>query len=322
MYTGAAPVSSDALVTERPDALVVEGLTRRFGGRVAVDDLRVRVKEGDVYGFLGPNGAGKTTAIRCMLGLIGRDAGHVRVFGEADPVRQRAHVGAMVETPAFHPWMSGRDNLRRAVAYSGVPAGKVDVDGALARVGLQGREKDRVGTYSLGMKQRLGIARALVGEPRLLLLDEPTNGLDPRGMKEVRDLLLDLARRDRLTIFLSSHLLHEVEQLCSRVGIIDHGKLVAEGTPTELADRLRGSGEEIEVGSSDLLALGAALRGIGGVTLVGDGDAGRLRVRLEGIDAAGLNRALIAAAVPVSALVPIVHRLEDLFLSLTSHEVT
>jgi ABC-type multidrug transport system ATPase subunit len=322
MYTGAGPVSSDALVTERPDALVVEGLTRRFGGRVAVDDLRVRVREGDVYGFLGPNGAGKTTAIRCMLGLIGRDAGHVRVFGEADPVRQRAHVGAMVETPAFHPWMSGRDNVRRAVAYSGVPAAKVDVDAALARVGLQGRENDRVGTYSLGMKQRLGIARALVGEPRLLLLDEPTNGLDPRGMKEVRDLLLDLARRDRLTIFLSSHLLHEVEQLCSRVGIIDHGKLVAEGTPTELADRLRGGGEEVEVGSSDLTGLGAALRAIPGVTVVGDGEGGRLKLRLDGIDAAGLNRKLLDAGVPVSALVPIVHRLEDLFLSLTSQEVT
>jgi len=197
------------------EALVTEGLTRRYGARTSLDALTVRVLEGDVYGFLGPNGAGKTTAIRCILGLIRADAGSVTIFGERDPVRQRAHVGAMVETPAFHGWMTGRQNLERAVAFAGQGT-KEDIDRALSQVGLLGRDGEKVQGYSLGMRQRLGIARTLVGRPRLLILDGPTNGLGPRGMREVRDLLSQLARDARLTIFISSHLLAEIEQLCSR----------------------------------------------------------------------------------------------------------
>ena len=146
-------------------ALETVGLTRTFGARRAVSELSLRVSEGDIYGFLGPNGAGKTTAIRCMLGLLRMDSGTVQIFGESNPVRQRAHVGALVETPAFHPWMSGLDNLRRAAAFAG-RGSPADIMTVLEWVGLRGREKDRVRSYSLGMRQRLGIARALLGRPR------------------------------------------------------------------------------------------------------------------------------------------------------------
>ena len=216
-------------------ALQTDGLTRRFGSRTAVDRVSLRVEEGDIYGFLGPNGAGKTTAIRCILGLIRRDAGEVRIFGEAHPVRQRRGVGAVVETPAFHLGLSGRANLLRAAAYAGAPAG--DVERVLALTGLADRAGDRVRAYSLGMRQRLGIARALLGRPRLLVLDEPTNGLDPRGMHDVRRLLARLAAEEGLTVFVSSHLLAEVQQLCNRVGILHRGRLVALGTVAELRAR-------------------------------------------------------------------------------------
>jgi len=302
------------------EALVVRGLTRRFGSRTAVSSLDLRVVEGDTYGFLGPNGAGKTTAIRCMLGLIRKHAGEVEVFGERDPVRQRSFIGSMVETPTFHAWMSGRANLERAVSYAG-QGGKEDIDRALQLVGLAGRDKEKVRTYSLGMKQRLGIARALVGKPRLLLLDEPTNGLDPRGMKEVRDLLLKLAREEKLTIFVSSHLLSEVELLCNRVGIIEHGKLIAEGTVEELLARRDGA-QLVDVGVADMEAFQGFLAGQHELRVVGDAPEGRLRLELEGLDVSELNRRMVAADLSVTALAPVINSLEDLFLSLTSEEIT
>jgi ABC-type multidrug transport system ATPase subunit len=297
------------------DALVTAGLTRRFGSRTAVGDLSLSVKEGDVYGFLGPNGAGKTTAIRCILGLIRPDSGEVSIFGERDSVRQRAFVGAMVETPAFHRWMTAEDNLARAAAFSGI--GREGIDAALERVGLAGRGRDRVGGYSLGMRQRLGIARALLSKPRLLILDEPTNGLDPRGMKEVRDLLAALARDEGITIFISSHLLAEVEQLCTRIGILEHGRLIAEGTPSELAGRQ----QVAEVGAEDREALKAALAAMS-IPVLSEGEQGRLRVSLASLSAADLNRGLIDAGVAVNALIPGGRSLEDLFLSLTSEELS
>ncbi len=164
-------------------ALEVRGLARSFGSRRAVSDLDLTVQEGDVYGLLGPNGAGKTTAMRCILGLIRRDAGTVRVFGDEDPVTQRDAVGALVEIPRFHDWLSGAENLRLVQAYHGVTGETAETlrREALARVGLADRGDDPAGTYSQGMRQRLGLARALMNRPRLLLLDEPTNGLDPRA---------------------------------------------------------------------------------------------------------------------------------------------
>ncbi len=308
------------------EALMTRGLTRRFGARIAVDHLDLRVREGDVYGFLGPNGAGKTTAIRCILGLIRKDEGEVALFGETDPIRQRAFVGALVETPAFHGSLSGWQNLALAAAYAGTADRDAAIQEALSRVGLLGRERDPVRGYSLGMRQRLGIARALVGRPRILILDEPTNGLDPRGMKEVRDLLRDLARRDKLTVFISSHLLGEVQQLCDRVGILEKGRLVYEGDVSGVGDgapeQAGPKGLVVDVGSSDLGALKTALATVSGASVLGDGEGGRVRVSLVGLDAATLNRALVQQGVAVDALVPIERDLEDLFLSMTSREIT
>jgi ABC-2 type transport system ATP-binding protein len=318
MGRAAAHYTAEERVTSDDSALYVRGLARRYGSRSAVDSLNLDVRPGDLYGFLGPNGAGKTTAIRCILGLIRRDAGTVEIFGNADPVAQRVGVGAMVETPRFHEWMSGRANLEIACAYAG-RGDSAEIDRALDRVGLSPRKNDKVKGYSLGMKQRLGIARALVGQPRLLVLDEPTNGLDPRGMREVRDLLVELARRDKLTVFVSSHLLSEVEAMCNRVGIIDKGVLKAEGRMEDLLARAAGR-REVEIAVEDRATAVLALAGIPGAEIVGDGADGRIRVSLDQMDAAGLNRALVLAGVGVSELVSRSGSLEELFLSVTSAE--
>lgn len=307
-------------MTSDVSALRVQGLVRRFGARAAVDGLDLDVRPGDIYGFLGPNGAGKTTAIRAILGLIRRDAGRVEIFGDGDPVRQRRAVGAMVETPAFHGWLSGRANLELAAAYAG-GADDADIDRCLERVGLAERAREPVRGYSLGMAQRLGIARALLRSPRLLVLDEPTNGLDPRGMREVRDLLAELARRDGITVFVSSHLLAEVQALCTRVGIIDRGVLKAEGRVSELLAGL-GPSRQVEVGASDADAVRTALAGIEGVRVAGDGEEGRVLVELEAMDAAALNALLVGRGIAVHALVPRTGKLEEVFLSVTERRLT
>ncbi len=296
-------------------ALRVLGLSRGYGGRAAVTGLSLDVRPGDLYGFLGPNGAGKTTAIRCILGLLRPDAGEVRIFGESDAVRRRSAVGAMVETPAFHEWRTARQNLELACAYAGA-GGAPDIEEALERVGLRERAAERVGAYSLGMKQRLGIARALVSRPRLLILDEPTNGLDPRGMREVRDLLRELVRRDGLTVFVSSHLLAEVQVMCNRVGILDAGVLRQEGLVSELLaapTELR----QVEVGVDDRALAEALLAPAPGVTLAGEAPEGRLLVTLEAGDAADLNALLVRGGVRVHALLPRQGTLEDVYLAAT-----
>ena len=298
-------------------ALEVKGLRRSFGSRIAVNDLDLHVTEGSVYGFLGPNGAGKTTAMRCILGLIGSDAGEVAIFGDKHPVRRRAQVGALVETPRFHDWMSGRQNLSVAAAYANADSSAIGP--ALERVGLRERADDRVQNYSLGMKQRLGIARALLAKPRLLLLDEPTNGLDPQGMKDVRDLIKKLAAEEAITIFISSHLLWEIQAVATRVGIIENGSLIAEGDVAELL--AGGDVVEVEVGSPRLEELLAAAEALEGVTHVGPGEDGEV-FSVVGLDSAGLNAKLVAAGVQVSSLKTRGRTLEDLFLSITKAEIT
>jgi len=216
-----------------PLALEVSGLSRSYGPHRVVNRLDLAVAEGDIYGFLGPNGAGKTTTMRLILGLIRRDEGQVRVYGESDPVRCRALIGGIVEGPRFYPYLSGIDNLRVLAAYSG-GCSESRLEELLELVRMRDRAGDPVRTYSLGMKQRLGIAQALLGSPRLLLLDEPSNGLDPKGMKDVRDLILQLRDELGMTVLVSSHLLYELDLLCSRIGIIQDGVKVAEGTTTEL----------------------------------------------------------------------------------------
>ena len=216
-------------------------LTKHYGSRVAVNHLSLEIRRGEIVGFLGPNGAGKTTSIRMLLGLIAPTAGRVEVFGH-DLATERAsllpRIGALVETPALYLHLTGRENLRAVGAVlGGVPRQRIEV--VLEQVGLQTRQKDRVRTYSLGMKQRLGVGIALLNNPDLLILDEPANGLDPAGIVEMRDLLHRLAGEGK-TIFLSSHLLSEVQQICSRVAVINAGKLVADKTVAELT---RGQGE-------------------------------------------------------------------------------
>ena len=216
-------------------ALRTINLTKQYGQRLAVNNLSLEVKRGEVFGFLGPNGAGKTTTIRMALGLITPTSGSVEILGK-NVITRRAEilprVGALIETPALYLYLSGRNNLRAiGSALGGVPEARIDA--VLDLVGLAGRQKDRVRTYSLGMKQRLGIAMALLQEPDVLILDEPTNGMDPAGIVEMRDLVHSLANQGK-TVFISSHLLSEVQQICTRVAIIDQGKLITESSVAEL----------------------------------------------------------------------------------------
>lgn len=217
--------------------LLVEaaGLTKRYGSRItAVDALDLNVHRGEVYGLLGPNGAGKTTTLKMLLGLIRPTSGVARVLGEEPGTPSAlARVGALVESPAFYPYLSGRDNLAGMARLSGVHASKSRVEEALEQVGLTSRAGDRFKKYSTGMKQRLGVAAALVKDPELLILDEPTNGLDPKGIAEMRDLIRSLGWGER-TVLLSSHMMGEVERICDRVGVIRSGRLVAEGPVAEL----------------------------------------------------------------------------------------
>ena len=214
-------------------------LTKAFDGRVAVNDLRLEVMRGDVFGFLGPNGSGKTTTIRMLLGLIRPTAGSVSLFGLDNSTHLREvlpRVGAMVETPAFYPYLSGLDNLRMVAAASGMQLGKVNqarIDEVLDLIDLSARGGDAFRKYSMGMKQRMAIGAALLTDPELILLDEPTNGLDPAGVHEMRQLILRLAAIGK-TIFLSSHILYEIQQVCNRVAILQKGNLLKQGNVQEL----------------------------------------------------------------------------------------
>ena len=211
------------------EALVTKNLSRQFGARWALADLSLSVRPGEVFGFLGPNGAGKTTAIRCILGLIAPTSGTVEILGEVERTRRLSNVGAMVETPAFHAFLTARENLRVSAAYGGIdPA---SIESVLDGVGLIDRADERVSDFSLGMRQRLGLARAMLGEPRVLILDEPTNGMDPRGIGEVRTLIQGLKSRG-VAVLMSSHLLAEVSQICDTVGILSEGRLVHTGPVT------------------------------------------------------------------------------------------
>ena len=294
--------------------LVVEtrGLTKRYGsGILAVDRLDLRVRKGEVYGFLGPNGAGKTTTLRMLMGLVTPTAGAALVAGHRPGAPEGlTRIGALVENPAFYPYMSGRDNLTVIARYAGVP--QSHAEDALNEVGLLGRAGDRYATYSFGMKQRLGVAAALMKEPELLILDEPTNGLDPQGMVEMRDLIRDLGRAER-TVLLSSHLLNEVQQLCDRIGVIQSGKLIAQGT----VDEIRG-GAELLVRASPLTQAETILRRLlpGGVRVQDD----VLFLRVDSTRAPEISRLLVTSGCDLSELRPSERSLEDVFLQLTGEE--
>lgn len=292
-------------------ALTVRRLTRTFGARRAVDALDLEVLEGDVYGFLGPNGAGKTTAMRCILGLIRRDVGEVELFGERHPVRQRRGVAAIIETPAFHDWMTARSNLLQAGWYAGLSGKQLTtaIDRVLERVGLADRADERTRGYSLGMRQRLAIARCLLPGPRMLFLDEPTNGLDPSGMRDMRDLVRSLAMHDGITIFISSHLLTEVQAICNRVGIIVRGQMRAEGSVEDLLKSSDLPAYRIRASALQALADGLASDDVHVHRI--DEDEIQVHTALPPDE---LNRRAFAAGHALSLLAPIERNLEDVFI--------
>jgi len=300
-------------MTESASTVIrTQGLTKRFGGLVAVDKIDLEVVQGDIYGFLGANGSGKTTTVRMLLGLVLPTAGSVEVLGAPIPKaagRVLPHVGTLIEGPAAYGHLSGAANLRLLDA-SGPNPGRRDrnrrVEAALEQVGLAAVGSRPVKAYSLGMRQRLGLAAALLRQPKLLLLDEPTNGLDPQGIHEVRDLLLDLNARGT-TIFLSSHLLAEIEQFCTRIGVLDRGRLVVQD---DLATLKAPTGRSVvQVDRPDDAA-----------SLLDDqveartGD--RLVVRTD--DPAKLNRRLVESGIGVIGLSPERLTLEDVVLARTS----
>ena len=281
-------------------------LTKRYGDLVAVRDLDLTVRAGEVYGFLGPNGAGKTTTLRMLLGLVRPTAGSVLIQGR--PPGALDGVGALIEGPAFYPYLSGRDNLRVLARHAGVARGRIDV--VLDLVELSTRAGDRYATYSMGMKQRLGVAAALLKDPRLLVLDEPTNGLDPAGMADMRALIRRLGAAG-CTVLLSSHLLGEVEQICDRVGIISGGRMVTEGTVADL----RGTAAVRVVATplDEAARHAGALLGERAVSVVDGG----LRLSVDPGRAGEINSSLVAAGITVTELRLVERGLEQTFLELT-----
>jgi ABC-2 type transport system ATP-binding protein len=293
------------------------GLVKRYGHVTAVDHVDLTVEAGSVYGYLGPNGAGKTTSLRMLLGLIRPDEGAARLFGR-DPLQEGAAaldgVAGFVEAPRFYPYLSGRRNLELMAALDGGDAGD-RIDGALETVDLADRQTDKVKGYSHGMKQRLGIAAALLRAPRLLLLDEPTTGLDPAGMRDMRQLVRRLAD-EGMTVLLSSHLMGEVEELCDRVAIVRSGRVIYEGALDAL---LHSTGQRYRLRTTDderALAICRAQPGVREVEGVGTPEGITFAAEEERA-VADLSVALVEAGVALVALVPAAASLEELFFRLT-----
>ena len=285
------------------------GLTKRYGTRASVENLDMEVRRGEVYGFLGPNGAGKTTTLRMLLGLIKPTAGTAVVVGRhpGDP-DSLAQVGALIESPAFYPYLSGLDNLKVLARYTEIP--RTRVDEVLEIVDLTDRAGDSFKTYSLGMKQRLGVAAALLKDPDLLILDEPTNGLDPKGMADMRDLVRHLGA-GRTSVLLSSHLLGEIEHICDRVGIIREGHLVAEGTVDELRG---GTGLLLQAHPLDGAARIIDRRyGADRIRLIDD----TILLQAEPSEAPVVARELVDAGIDILSLQARQQTLEEVFLNLT-----
>ncbi len=304
------------------NVIEIEGLRkeyRRLRGKTttAVAGLDLAVPEGGVFGFLGPNGSGKTTTIRCLLGLVRPTAGTSTILGHATPSelgKVMPRIGAIVETPALFPTMTGRENLRLLGAIDRIPAARVD--SMLELVGLAERGNDKVRRYSLGMKQRLGLAAALLKDPALLVLDEPANGLDPAGIREIRELLRRLGAEGR-TVFVSSHLLSEIEHTCDSVAIIDRGKLVLEGRVDDVL--AAAAAPSLLVGLADLEAGARALQAAG---LEVEPAGSLLRVRVPHAEAAGVTKLLADRGLYVTELRPDAVTLEELFLEMTTHAPT
>ena len=301
-------------------AIETSGLTKRFGERTALDGIDLKVPRGCAFGFLGPNGAGKTTIIRTLLGLTRASAGSMHLLGHPVPAERAQalqRVGAIVEEPRFHPFLTGRENLRLVAAVRG-PEVRALIDPALARVGLSDRAEDRVKSYSMGMRQRLGVARCLLADPLLLILDEPTNGLDPGGIQEFREMIRAMVEQEGRTVFISSHLLDEVEKTCDAAAIVDRGKIITQGAIADLA----AGGEvrhELILGVDDARLARSTLEQSELVLETVASEEG-LRVVLSGglETAAELNAALVRAGVGVMRIEPVRHSLEQRFLQITA----
>jgi ABC-2 type transport system ATP-binding protein len=298
------------------NAIETIDLTKRYGKRLAVDRLNLTVSKGEVFGFLGPNGAGKTTTIAMLLGLVRPTKGQAIVLGhdvQREPALALRRVGAMIEAPAFYPYLSGADNLRVLARAGGIPAARVKE--VLETVELSDRARDKVATYSQGMKQRLAIAAALLPDPELIMLDEPTNGLDPAGTVEIRNLIRTLAAGGR-TILLCSHLLYEVEQLCNRVAILKEGKLIAAGEVATLLRRGQGVRLRVQGNPEPAVHLLRTLPWVSGVTvqeevIIIDAPVER---------AAEINALLIRADIVVAEIGANHSSLEEFFLTVTKTE--
>ncbi len=297
-------------------AIETTGLTRRFGALVAVDNLSLQVPRGSIYGFLGPNGAGKTTTIRLLLNLIRPDDGDIRLLGLPLPgnrMKLLAQVGALVEAPALYPHLTGRENLRATQELVGFP--RTSIDRVLGIVGLAGDADRLVRGYSLGMRQRLGLALALLGEPKLLILDEPTNGLDPAGIHEIRELIRGFPEEQGITVFLSSHLLSEVELLATHVGIVGSGRLLFQGPLSELLGR---QGERLLLDVDEPLAAVARLEAGGWRVAANDRAEGVLSVVVPDRErSADVVALLVRANIRVFQARFEQRSLEQLFLDLT-----
>lgn len=296
--------------------LAVHDLTKTIGKRHIVQGISFEVRAGEVFGFLGPNGAGKTTTIRMLVGLMKPTSGRIVICGYSlreNFVHAMRYVGSIVENPALYPYMSGRENLQ-LVART---LGNVDperIEAVVRQVDLHRRIDEKVKAYSLGMRQRLGIAQALLGKPRVLILDEPTNGLDPQGIRELRTFIRQLAKEQGISVLVSSHILSEIETMCDRFAIISHGRLVKAGSMNDLVEREHGS---IEWDFNPFERGLSILQSFSDVTIVRQIDEHRVHVHMPFARVAKVNRALIEAGVEVGGIQRHEQTLEDLFMALT-----
>ena len=297
--------------------LQVDNLSKSFGKFKAISDINLKVYEGDIYGFLGPNGCGKTTTIRSILGLLYPNSGNVEICGHnvaTDFEGAMANIGAVIENPTLYPYLSGKKNLQMYADIQGIPMERVYE--VLKIVRLEDRAKDKVKKYSLGMKQRLGIAQALLSKPKLVILDEPTNGLDPHGMLEIRALIKDLAETERITFFISSHMLYEVEQLCNRVSILRQGEVLTEGF---VKDLLESNEDILKLEVNDIEKTLEILKPNKLITNIDVKDDFILLTTAKGM-AGQINTALIQHEIIINSITPQPKTLESFFMDITGKD--
>lgn len=291
----------------------IKGLTKNYGRVKALSDLNLDIKRGQVFGLLGPNGSGKTTTLGTVLGAVNATSGTFSWFGKGQGHHLRKRIGAILESPSFYHYMGAADNLRVVAEIKGAPRARID--SVLERVGLGDRKNDAFKTYSLGMKQRLAIGSALLSDPEVMVLDEPTNGLDPQGIAEIRDLIIELAAEGR-TIILASHLLDEVQRVCTDFAVLRTGTKVYQGSVAELLN----ANTRVEIDATDRTALKSAAEGIDFVTSLKESPAHITAILTEGRDAAELNAALIEKGITLSHLNRRHESLEQRFLEILKTE--